>query len=318
MKRKLLLASLLIVLMSPMALLAENIPAKVYENGSDNNPIALSGGKVEVLGGYGNKARFSSGVIGSDGDCVLRNVPLGREVVVKLTKAGYVTQYDVRSFSEADVESGVVFWIGSEANVLGLYKNLGEVFDGKKGQVYIEVNNEMTGEGIEGVQFSVPSGKIFDLGQGEYLIANAEGASLKVEIQKPGYAFDIESVSVPLFAGAMTQYYVNVQAGGAVFESGQAAIATSAAITGYILRLSDSVPISGVTVAFMAPGGVAPVPSRPPVQTDRFGFYKQTGFQLLKLVRVIPAKPPWKFRPAMKWVLIRGTGAGVQVDFKGY
>lgn len=316
--KRFIFAGLAILLMLPMGVWAANITAKVYENGSDNSPIALLGGEVEVFGGYAYKARFSSAVTGSDGDCVLRNVPLGKEVVVKLTKAGYITQYDVRSFSEADVDSGVVFWIGSEANVQGLYRNLGEAFDGKKGQVYIEINNEMTGEGIEGVQFSVSSGKVFDLGQGEYLIANAEGASFKVEIQKPGYAFDIESVSVPLFAGAMTQYYVNVQAGGAVYESGQAAVATSAAITGFILRLSDSVPISGVTVAFMAPGGVAPVPARPPVHTDKFGFYKQTGFQLLKLVRVIPAKPPWKFRPPMRWVWINGTGVGVKLDFKGY
>jgi hypothetical protein len=314
MTKRFILAGLVILLMLPMVVFGANITGKVYENGSDNNPVALSGGKVEVFGGYAYKALFSSAVTGSDGDCVLRNVPLGKEVLVKLTKAGYVTQYDVRSFSEADVDSGVVFWIGSEANVQGLYRNLGEVFDGKKGQVYIEINNEMTGEGIEGVQFSVSSGKVFDLGQGEYLIVNAEGASLKAEIQKPGYAFDIESVSVPLFTGAMTQYYVNVQAGGAVYESGQA-IATSAAITGFILRLSDSVPISGVTVSFVAPGGAAP---RPPVNTDKFGFYRQTGFPLLKLVRVIPAKPPWIFKPLMKWVFIKGTGVGVQLDFKGY
>ena len=315
MTKRFILAGLVVLMMLPVVVLGANITAKVYENGSDNSPIAVAGGTVEVFGGYSYKARFSSAVTGSNGDCVLPNVPVGKEVLVKLTKAGYVTQYDVRSFSEADIGSGVVFWIGSEANVQGLYRNLGEDFDGKKGQVYIEVNNEMTGEGIEGLQFSVSSGKVFDLGQGEYLIVNAEGASLKAEIQKPGYAFDIESLSVPLFAGAMTQYYVNVQAGGAVYESGQATAATSAAITGFILRLSDSVPISGVTVSFVAPGGAAP---RPPVQTNQFGFYQQTGFPLLKLVRVIPAKPPWKFRPPMRWVFIRGTGVGAVVDFKGY
>jgi len=313
MKRRLLLAGFLIVLMSPMALLAANIPAKVYENGSDNNPIALSGGKVEVLGGYGNKARFSSAVTGSDGDCVLRNVPLGREVVVKLTKAGYVTQYDVRSFSETDVEAGVVLWVGSEANVRGLYGNLGEAFDVKKGHVYLDINNEMTGEGIEGVQFAASSGKVFDLGQGEYLIANAEGGSAKVEIQKPGYAFDIESINVPLFAGAMTQYYVKVQAGGAVYESGQAAAVTSAMITGYILRLSDSVPVSGVTVAFTTGGGVT---VRPSVLTDKTGFYKQTEFPVRKLVKVVPAKPPWKSKPAQKFIFVPTTGG--KADFKLY
>jgi len=314
MTKRFILAGLVIFMMLPAVVFGVDITAKVYENGSDNNPVALSGGKVEVFGGYAYKARFSSTVTGSDGDCLLSNVPLGKEVLVKLTKTGYVTQYDVRSFSEADVDSGAVFWIGSVANVQGLYGNLREIFDGKKGQVYVEINNEMTGEGIEGVQFSVSSGKVFDLGQGEYLIVNAEGASLKAEIQKAGYAFDIESFTVPLFAGAMTQYYLNVQAGGAVYESGQA-MATSAAITGFIRRLSDSVPISGVTVSFVAPGGAAP---RPPVRTDQFGFYKQTGFPVIKLVRVIPAKPPWKFRPAMKWVIVLPTGATIFLDFKGF
>ena len=64
-------------------------------------------------------------------------------------------------------------------------------------------------QGIDGIELAVSSGKAFDLGHGEYLIANAEGASLKVSIQKPGYAFDIESATIPLFAGAMTQAYVS-------------------------------------------------------------------------------------------------------------
>ena len=195
---------------------------------------------------------------GNDGSIVLGNVPTGKEVVVKLSKAGYVTQYDVRSFSDADVEKGSILWIGSEANVTGLYKNLGESFDSKKGQVYLEINNELTGEGIDGVQIAASSGKAFDLGHGEYLIANAEGASLKVAIQKPGYAFDVESATLPLFADAMTQAYVTVQSGGAVIESGQATRVTSAMISGYILRLSDSKPISGVTVAFTQAGHTLP------------------------------------------------------------
>lgn len=110
----------------PMVALAASIPVKVYENGANDNPIALSGVKVEVFGGYSFKALLSSALSGSDGSCVLNNVPLGKEVVVKLIKAGYITQYDVRSYSEKDVENGAILWIGSEVNVKGLYKNLGE------------------------------------------------------------------------------------------------------------------------------------------------------------------------------------------------
>ena len=204
----------------PFTALAADIPAKVFENGASNTPVAVSGAKIEVFGGFGFKSLLSSGVSGSDGSSVLHNVPLGKEVVVKLTKADYVTQYDVRSCSDADVEKGVVLWIGSEANVNTLYKNLGETFDVKKGQVYLEIDNDLTGEGIEGIQLAASSGKVFDLGQGEYLIANAEGSSVKVAIAKPGYVFDIESASIALFPGAMTQAYINVQTGGAVYESG--------------------------------------------------------------------------------------------------
>jgi hypothetical protein len=313
MVKRILLAGLAVVLLTmPLTTLAAGIPAKISENGSDNNPVAVSGAKVDVLGGFGFKALLSSGVSGADGGIVLGNAPLGKEVVVKISKAGYVTQYDVRSYSEADVEKGVILWIGSEANVTGLYKNLGESFDAAKGQVYLEINNDLTGEGIEGIDLAVSSGKAFDLGRGEYLITNAEGASLKVAIQKPGYAFDIESVSIPLFPGAMTQGYIKVQSGGAVFESGQAAKVTSAMISGYILRLSDSFPISGVTVAFTQAGK----PSRPSVLTDRLGFYKQTEFPVNKVYKVIPSKPPWKFRPATKSIFVSVRGA--RADFKGY
>jgi hypothetical protein len=150
-----------------------NIPAKIYENGLDNNPTAVPGVKVEVLGGYRLKTLRSSGVSGSDGGCLLGNVPHREKVIVKLTKDGYVSQYDVRSYSKTDVDDGVILWIGSEADVVSLYKNLGEVFDDKKGQVYLEIDNELTGEGIEGLQLGASSGKVFELGHGEYLIANA-------------------------------------------------------------------------------------------------------------------------------------------------
>ena len=207
---------------------------------------------------------------------------------------------------------GAILWIGSEANVTGLYKNLGESFDSKKGQIYLEISNELTGEGIDAVQLAVSSGKAFDLGHGEYLVANAEGASLKVLIRKPGYAFDVESAVIPLFPGAMTQAYLAVQSGGAVIESGQVTRVTSAMISGFILRLSDTQPISGVTVAFTQAGKL----SRPSVLTDKLGFYKQTQFPVNKVYKVIPSKPPWKFKPATKYVIV--TVNGGKADFKGY
>ncbi len=312
-KRVLLTGLMMVVIALPLAAMGADIPAKVYENGSDNNPIAVPGVTVQVVGGFGHRALLASGLSASDGSVVLGNVPIGKEVVVKLSKAGYVTQYDVRSFSEGDVEKGAVLWIGSEANVTGLFKNLGEAYDPAKGHVYLDINNELTGEGIEGVELAVSSGKAFDLGRGEYLIANADGASLRVGIQKPGYAFDIESVTLPLFPGAMTQAYVNVQSGGAVIESGQATTVTSAMITGFILRLSDSVPISAVTVAFTTVNGRITV--RPSVLTDQTGFYKQTEFPVNKIVKVKATKSPWTFRPAQKFVFVRTTGS--RADFKG-
>jgi hypothetical protein len=311
-RRTVLIGLTVIFLALPLIALGADIPAKIYENGSDNNPIALAGVKVQVFGGFGNKALLSSGLSGSDGSVILGNIPAGKEVVVKLGKAGYVTQYDVRSFSDGDRDKGVILWIGSEANVTGLYKNLGESFDSKKGQVYLDISNELTGEGIDGIQLAVSSGKAFDLGHGEYLVANAEGASLTVSIQKPGYAFDIESATLPLFTGAMTQAYVTVQSGGAVIESGQVTRVTSAMISGFILRLSDSKPISGVTVAFTQAGK----PSRPSVLTNALGFYKQTQFPVNKVYKVLPSKPPWKFKPATKSLFV-GVNGG-KADFKGY
>jgi len=311
-RRVLLIGLSVILLVLPLTALAASVPIKVYENGVDGTPIAQPGVKVEVFGGFGFRVLFSSGVSGDDGGFVLGNVPLGREVIVKLTKADYVTQYDVRTYSETDAENGVILWIGSRANVAGLYKNLGESLDVKKGQVYLEINDELSGEGIEGIQLAVSSGKAFDLGRGEYLIANAEGASLKVAIQKPGYSFDIESATISLFPGAMTQSYVKVQTGGSVYESGQATKVTSAMITGFILRLSDSKPVSGVTVAFVLAGK----PSRPSVLTDKLGFYKQTQFPVNKVYTVIPSKPPWKFKLWKRSVFVGVNGA--KADFKAY
>lgn len=315
-KRIFLIGISVLLLILPLTAWAADIPAKVYESGTNNTPIAVSDVKVEVFGGYGFKALFSSAITGSDGGCILKNVPLGKEVLVKLTKPGYVTQYDIRSYSKADAEKDAILWMGSESNVKGLYSKLGETFDVKKGQVYLEVSNEMTEEGIEGIQLTASSGKVFDLGQGEYLIANAEGASIKIEIQKPGYAFDIESAMIPLYAGAMTQYYVNVQSGGGIYESGQVTAITTATvcITGYIKRLSDSAPITGVSVAFTR-GGPTVAAS---VTTNSAGFYNQCGFAkyVKKQVRITPKKSPWKFKPKYKVITIKLTGN--TADFKGY
>jgi len=304
-----------LLLAFPLAAFAATIPVKVFENGANNNPVAVSGVEIGVFGGYGFKALLSSGVTASDGAALLNNVPLGKDVVVKLTKADYVTQYDVRSYSEADMK-GVVLWIGSEANVSGLYTNLGQTFDVKKGQVYLEINDDLTGQGIEGIQIVPASGKAFDLGQGEYLIANAQGSSVKIALAKPGYAFDSESATVPLFAGAMTQAYVNVQAGGAVYQSASATAVTSAMVSGHILRLSDAVPVSGVTVAFTTKKNGIVSAVRPSVLTDKTGFYKQTQLPVNKYVTVTPSKPPWKFRPTYRNVYVRPFGA--TADFKAF
>lgn len=278
----------------PLAAWAANVPAKVYESGANNVPVAQSGVKAEVFGGAGFRVLLSATETGDNGGCVLRNVPLGKDVLVRLSKAGYVAQYDIKSYSDADVEQGVILWVGSETNVTALFSSLGESFDGAKGHVYLEVTNDLTGEGIEGIQLGASSGKVFDLGQGDYLIANAVGASVKVAIEKPGYAFDIESATIPLFAGAMTQSYVNVQSGGGIYESSLAVKVTSASISGVIKRLSDAAPISGVSVAFttVPAGGTA----RPTVTTNKDGQYSQTGFPVNKRVKVTPSRSPLKFK----------------------
>jgi hypothetical protein len=300
----------------PFTALAASIPVKVFENGANNKPVRVSGVKVEALERLGTKALLSSGESGADGGCVLGKVPLGKEIVVKLTKAGYVTQYDVRSYSEEDVEEGVTLWIGSEINVKGLYENLGTAFDAKKGQVYLEISDELTGEGIEGIQLGASAGKVFDLGQGEYLIANAGGVSVKIGIEKAGYAFDIESATIPLLSGAMTQYYVKVQSGGAIHASAAASGVTSAAITGIIKAVKGGAAISGATVAFVpkSAGGAALYPS---VHTNSSGVYFQGGFPIRMKIIVTPSKLGWTFKPASKTVTTKASGAAVKADFKG-
>ena len=210
-KRDLFISFLILLLTLPIASWAENIPAKVFENGTDNNPLAVSRAIVRAFGGSRFTTFLSSGVSGSDGGCVLRRVPLGEEVLVRSVKAGYVTQYDIRSYSDVDVSNGIILWMGSVANIERLYQSVGETFDTGKRHVYLHISDEATGEEIEGVQLAVPSGKVFDLGSGEYLIANAEGSSLKIDFQKPGYGFDIKSATIPLFAGGITQYYIKVK-----------------------------------------------------------------------------------------------------------
>jgi hypothetical protein len=315
-KRALLISFSVLLLALPLAAWAADIPAKVLENGIDNNPIAVSGVNVQVFGGFGFKALYSSAASGNDGGCVLQNVPLGKEILVKLTKAGYVTQYDIRSYSDADEAKGITLWIGSEVNIKGLYKSLGEDFDTAKGHVYLNISDETTGEGIEEVQLTVSSGTVFSFGNGEYLIANAEGSSLKIGIQKPGYAFDIESATIPLFSGAFTQYYVNVQSQGAIFASAAAKV-TSASITGLIQTLSGTklVGLSGVSVAFTF---IDRTTARPTVTTDKDGKYKQTSFPF-RWVRVTPTKKGYTFKPTSKFVLVRATGAiaGAKADFTG-
>ena len=126
-KRAFLIGMTVLVIALPIAALAANIPVRVFENGGMNNPVAIPGVKIDVFGGFGFKALFSTGVSGSDGGCLLGNFPFGKEVVVKLTKPGFITQYDLRSYSATDAENGVILWIGSEAKVEELYNNLGEV-----------------------------------------------------------------------------------------------------------------------------------------------------------------------------------------------
>ena len=311
-KKSLLLIAFVLVLLFPLTARTAEIPARLYENGANNSPVALAGVRVEVFAGYGFKALLFSGETGSDGGISLDNVPLGKDVLVRLTKAGYISQYDVRSYSDSDAEEGVVLWIGSEANVKGLYASAGEDFDRGKGHVYLEVIDELTGEGIEGIRIGIPSGKAFDLGQGEYLIANAGGNSITVTFEKPGYAFDIESATLPLFPGGMTQSYLKVQAGGGVYSSMQASTVTASSISGFIKRASDAVPISAVFVGFRFPGGDTAAPT---VVTNSQGFYIQYGFPVAKRVKVTPEAGGWTFKFKSKTVQV--TKKGAKANFKG-
>ncbi|MGD0919524.1 MAG: hypothetical protein ABSB22_24045 [Thermodesulfobacteriota bacterium] len=311
-KRTFLITFSALLLALPLAAWAADIPAKVYENGTNDNPVAVSQAKIEVFAGFGFKGLLSSAESGSNGGCILKNVPLGKDILVKLSKTGFVTQYDIRSYSDTDVGKGVIFWTGSEANLNALYKQLGEAFDTKKGNVYLDISDEITGDGVEGVQLAVSSGKVFGFGNGEYLIANAEGNSLKIGFQKPGYAFDIQSATIPLFTGAMTQYYIKVQSEGAIFASGQAKTG-SGAITGTIRTLSGStlVGLSGVSVAFTFYSNKQT--ARPSVATDKDGKYIQTGFPL-KNIKVTPSKAGYTFKPKSRTVKVKITG--VKADFK--
>jgi len=221
-KKTFLFGSLLFLLGLPLnAWAAFDVPAKVYEMGTDNAPVPVSGVKVDVFVGRALKASVFSGETNASGACLLRDIPLGKDVLMRLAKPGYVPQFDIRSYSDRDVDEGVILWIGSEVHVDGVYKNLGERFDVQKGHTYLEIRSELTGEGIEGVRLTIASGKAFDLGSGEYLVANAEGTSLKIGIHKPGFAADIESVAVPLFPGGITQFEVVVQPGGVFTANGE-------------------------------------------------------------------------------------------------
>jgi hypothetical protein len=213
----------------------------------------------------------------------------------------------------------VILWIGSELDINNLFTDLGVTFDVNKGHVYLDISSEFTGEGIGGVQLVASSGKVFDFGNGEYLIANAEGSLLKVGIQKPGYDFDIESATIPLFQGAFTQYYITVQSGGETSGSAQSIGVTIPFIVGRIVRVSDSAPISGVSVAFT---NSTKSTVRPAVYTDQQGYYIQTGFPFDTKITVTPSSisattPQVKpFRPVKKTVTIKPTTPGAIADFK--
>jgi len=311
-KRTLLIGLVGLLLTLPFAAWAEDFSAKVYENGVNDNPVAVQGVKAEVFGGSGFGALLSSSATGSDGGCILKNIPLGKEVLVRLTKAGYVTQYDIKSYS--DTGQDVVLWTGSNDRINGIYSSLGQAFDPKKGNVYLDISNELTGEGIEGVQFSVPSGKVFDLGGGEYLIANAQGSSLKVDFQKPGYAFDIESATIPLFPGGITQYYIAVQSDGGIAGSVGLNAITNAPIFGSI-KTASGTPIKA-SIAFTDSKGNT---IRPAVFSSWLtGAYIQTGFPVKKNVVVTPTPTTTgikSFKPKSRTVAVKATTTGSEADF---
>jgi len=310
MRKGVLLTTLGLILVLPLSVMAASLPVKVCENSSGNVPVPVAGVKVEAFGGFGYKALLASGVSGTDGGVTLGNIPIGKEILVKLSKSGYVTQYDARSYSDLDVDNGVVYWVGSVLSLNNMFASIGNAFDSGKSQVYLEVNDEMTGSGVEGIQFSVTSGTVYELGQGDYLIANAQGTSLKVNFGKPGYAFDIESLTVPLFTGGMTQYYVKLQSGGAMIGSPMAATVTSVQVFGFIKTVTGA-PISGASVAFTNYKGQA---VRPTVSTKSDGYYKQTEVPARKIVKITPSLSPFKFKAKSLFI---GT-VNKQQDFVAY
>jgi hypothetical protein len=316
MRRIILISLFLGLAVLPSLAGAADITARVFETGIDNTPVPVSDIKVDVLAGKGFKKLLSASTSGSDGTCFLGGVPFGKDLLVRLTKQGYVPQYVIRSFSEDDLKGEVALWTGSESNVTRVFQNLGETFRTNKAHAYVDISDWLTGEGIEGIHLTASTGKAFDLGGGEYLISNAEGICLKIGIQKPGYAFDIDSVTIPLFPGAFTQYDVKIQSEGAIFRSIPAQQVASASITGFIKRLSDAAPVEGLSVAFtFIRGGPKGTTARPPVQTDAAGFYSQSGFLVGDRIRVTPIGEGFKFKPSRKNARVKAAGGAV-ADFK--
>jgi len=144
-----------------------------------------------------------------------------------------------------------------------------------------------------------------------------------VAIQKPGYAFDIESVTIPLVRSAFTQYFVQVQSDAGISGSVQAT-ATSGPITGKIVAASNAnLPVSGVSVAFTT----HPLTNkkaqtvRPAVLTKSDGTFRQDGFLFgKKKVFVTPDKGVRfkKFSPAYRTAVVK-TEAGVNLkNFKAF
>ena len=157
------------------------------------------------------------------------------------------------------------------------------------------------------------------------MILNAEGTSLKIGIQKPGYAFDIESATIPLFPGAFTQYDIKVQSNAGISGSVQAA-PTSGPITGKIVLVSNAnLPVSGVSIAFTS----KPVTNkhfnpvtdtvRPSVLTQSDGTYRQDGFLFsTKPIFVTPDKGARfkRFILAKRNVKVKNAAGKIGVNFK--
>lgn len=310
MKIKIGLMIVLIIIFFPVFVLGGQITFMVFESSKDGISIPVPEAKIEVFGGKNFKTLYFSGYSDKEGLFIIPDIPLGKSFLIKLLKPGYVTQYDIRSFSEFDIERGAFFWTSNEYHLESFYQSLGEVFDRSKGHIYLEINNELEGEGIEGVNLTSSSGNVYELGQGDYLIANAVGSKVKITIEKRGYNFDIEASEIPIFEGGLTQYYLNVQSGGTLSISGDSQKVTSAPIFGFIKTLSKGDPLKGVSVAFLS---TKKVTVRPSVVTDENGYYRQDGFPIKKWVKVIPSKSPWRFKPKSKTIYVKPGGK--QVDF---